>query len=129
MSMISGKLQSYSDICDALSVTEVTLGFLAMAGEDGEMPLTDYIEKVLQMGDQTNPHVLQVSPEGKAFILRMKSALGYTKPSQPHLQAQQSSAQSYVVEFPPLHIQQPWREKTSPSPATCVWKVGASTSL
>ncbi|XP_071620775.1 E3 ubiquitin-protein ligase RNF213 isoform X1 [Heliangelus exortis] len=59
MKMISGELQSYSDVCDALSVTEITLGFLAMAGENPEMPLTDYIEKVLQMGDQTNPHVLQ----------------------------------------------------------------------
>ncbi|NXK82724.1 RN213 ligase, partial [Amazona guildingii] len=59
MNMISGELQSYSDVCDALSVTEITLGFLAMAGEDPEMLLTDYIEKVLHMGDQTNPHVLQ----------------------------------------------------------------------
>ncbi|NXW63922.1 RN213 ligase, partial [Eurystomus gularis] len=59
MNTISGELQSYSDVCDALSVTEITLGFLAMAGEDAEMLLTDYIENVLQMGDQTNPHVLQ----------------------------------------------------------------------
>ncbi|XP_064532292.1 E3 ubiquitin-protein ligase RNF213 isoform X2 [Pseudopipra pipra] len=59
MNMISGELQSYSDVCDALSLTEITLGFLAMAGENAEMPLTDYIEQVLQMGDQTNPHVLQ----------------------------------------------------------------------
>ncbi|XP_033923494.1 LOW QUALITY PROTEIN: E3 ubiquitin-protein ligase RNF213 [Melopsittacus undulatus] len=59
MNMISGELQSYSDVCDALSVTEITLGFLAMAGEDPEMLLTDYIVKVLHMGDQTNPHVLQ----------------------------------------------------------------------
>ncbi|KAM6317270.1 E3 ubiquitin-protein ligase RNF213 isoform 4-T4 [Podargus strigoides] len=59
MNMISGELQSYSDVCDALSVTEITLGFLAMAGENPEMLLTDYIEKVLQMGAQTNPHVLQ----------------------------------------------------------------------
>ncbi|XP_075025423.1 E3 ubiquitin-protein ligase RNF213 isoform X2 [Calonectris borealis] len=59
MNMISGELQSYSDVCDALSVTEITLGFLAMAGENAEMLLTDYIEEVLQMGDQTNPHVLQ----------------------------------------------------------------------
>ncbi|NWR66294.1 RN213 ligase, partial [Bucorvus abyssinicus] len=59
MNMISGELQSYSDVCDALSVTEITLGFLAMAGENAEMPLTDYIKNVLQMGDQTNPHVLQ----------------------------------------------------------------------
>ncbi|XP_026716672.1 E3 ubiquitin-protein ligase RNF213 isoform X2 [Athene cunicularia] len=59
MNMISGELQSYSDVCDALSVTEITLGFLAMAGENAEMLLTDYIKNVLQMGDQTNPHVLQ----------------------------------------------------------------------
>ncbi|NXG52167.1 RN213 ligase, partial [Psilopogon haemacephalus] len=59
MNMISGELQSYSDVCDALSTTEITLGFLAMAGENGEMLLTDYLLNVLQMGDQTNPHVLQ----------------------------------------------------------------------
>ncbi|NXK24287.1 RN213 ligase, partial [Arenaria interpres] len=59
MNMISGELQSYSDACDALSVTEITLGFLAMAGENPEMLLADYIQNVLQMGDQTNPHVLQ----------------------------------------------------------------------
>ncbi|XP_068007364.1 E3 ubiquitin-protein ligase RNF213 isoform X3 [Melanerpes formicivorus] len=59
MNMISGELQSYSDVCDALSITEITLGFLAMAGENAEMLLTDYIVNVLQMGDQTNPHVLQ----------------------------------------------------------------------
>uniref|UniRef100_A0A8C3EPZ3 RING-type E3 ubiquitin transferase n=1 Tax=Corvus moneduloides TaxID=1196302 RepID=A0A8C3EPZ3_CORMO len=59
MNIISGELQSYSDVCDALSLTEITLGFLAMAGENAEMLLTDYIEQVLQMGDQTNPHVLQ----------------------------------------------------------------------
>lgn len=69
MNMISGELQSYSDVCDALSITEITLGFLAMSGENAEMLLTDYIENVLQMGDQTNPHVLQVSPESKALIL------------------------------------------------------------
>lgn len=66
MNMISGELQSYSDVCDALSITEITLGFLAMAGENGDMLLTDYIVNVLQMGDQTNPHVLQVSPENQA---------------------------------------------------------------
>lgn len=70
MNTISGELQSYSDVCDALSVTEITLGFLAMAGENAEMFLTDYIANVLQMGDQTNPHVLQVSPESKACILK-----------------------------------------------------------
>uniref|UniRef100_A0A8B9Q3T4 RING-type E3 ubiquitin transferase n=1 Tax=Apteryx owenii TaxID=8824 RepID=A0A8B9Q3T4_APTOW len=59
INMISGELQSYSDVCDALSITEITLGFLAMAGENPEMLLTDYITQILQMGDQTNPQVLQ----------------------------------------------------------------------
>lgn len=77
MNAISGELQSYSDVCDALSVTEITLGFLAMAGENAEMPLTDYIENVLQMGDQTNPHVLRVSPESRALILQDKTCTGF----------------------------------------------------
>uniref|UniRef100_A0A8C6ZCZ6 RING-type E3 ubiquitin transferase n=1 Tax=Nothoprocta perdicaria TaxID=30464 RepID=A0A8C6ZCZ6_NOTPE len=56
---ISGELLSYSDVCDALSIIEITLGFLAMAGGNPEMLLTDYITEVLQMDDQTNPQVLQ----------------------------------------------------------------------
>ncbi|NWZ02408.1 RN213 ligase, partial [Loxia curvirostra] len=57
MNMISGELQSYSDACDACP--SLTLGFLAIAGENADMLLTEYIEQVLQMGDQTNPHMLQ----------------------------------------------------------------------
>uniref|UniRef100_A0A8C8S421 RING-type E3 ubiquitin transferase n=1 Tax=Pelusios castaneus TaxID=367368 RepID=A0A8C8S421_9SAUR len=57
--MISGELQSYNDICEALSIAEITLGFLAMAGEDPDMLLTHYIEVILQMGDQMSPHVLK----------------------------------------------------------------------
>uniref|UniRef100_A0A8D2LPD7 Ring finger protein 213 n=1 Tax=Varanus komodoensis TaxID=61221 RepID=A0A8D2LPD7_VARKO len=59
ISTISGELQSYSDICEALSVTEITLGFLAMAGGDPEMTLTEYMENILQMGSQTSAHVLK----------------------------------------------------------------------
>ncbi|KAH0629366.1 hypothetical protein JD844_011399 [Phrynosoma platyrhinos] len=59
ISMISGELQSYSDICEALSVTEITLGFLAMAGGDPEITLTEYVENTLQMGSQTSAHVLK----------------------------------------------------------------------
>ncbi|XP_042300629.1 E3 ubiquitin-protein ligase RNF213-like, partial [Sceloporus undulatus] len=59
ISMISGELQSYSDICEALSVTEITLGFLAMAGGDPEMTLREYVENTLQMGSQTSVHVLK----------------------------------------------------------------------
>ncbi|XP_060127041.1 E3 ubiquitin-protein ligase RNF213-like [Zootoca vivipara] len=57
--MISGKLLSYSDICEALSITEITLGFLAKAGGDSKMTLTEYVEDILQMGSQTNDHVLK----------------------------------------------------------------------
>uniref|UniRef100_H3BBI9 RING-type E3 ubiquitin transferase n=1 Tax=Latimeria chalumnae TaxID=7897 RepID=H3BBI9_LATCH len=59
ISAVSGDLHSCSDVCDALSVVEVTLGFLAMGGGDGDMPLVDYIQDVLQMGDQTAPHVIE----------------------------------------------------------------------
>ncbi|XP_057630023.1 E3 ubiquitin-protein ligase RNF213-like [Chionomys nivalis] len=53
ISAIRGQLQSYSDACEALSVVEVTLGFLSTAGGDPGMDLNVYIQDVLQMGDQT----------------------------------------------------------------------------
>ncbi|XP_052615833.1 E3 ubiquitin-protein ligase RNF213 isoform X2 [Peromyscus californicus insignis] len=53
ISAISGQLQSYSDACEALSMTEVTLRFLSTAGGDPGMDLNVYIQDVLQMGDQT----------------------------------------------------------------------------
>ncbi|XP_010616884.1 E3 ubiquitin-protein ligase RNF213 isoform X1 [Fukomys damarensis] len=53
MGIISGQLQSYSDACEALSVIEVTLGFLSTAGGDPNMQLNMYIQEVLRMGDQT----------------------------------------------------------------------------
>uniref|UniRef100_A0A7M4G2W3 RING-type E3 ubiquitin transferase n=1 Tax=Crocodylus porosus TaxID=8502 RepID=A0A7M4G2W3_CROPO len=56
--MITGELQSFNDICEALSVTDVVLGFLATAGGDADMLLITYIQDVLQMGD-TSPPVLQ----------------------------------------------------------------------
>ncbi|XP_067403324.1 E3 ubiquitin-protein ligase RNF213 isoform X3 [Emydura macquarii macquarii] len=59
INMICGELQSYNDICEALSIAEITLGFLAMAGEHPDMLLTHYVEVILQMGDQTSPHVLK----------------------------------------------------------------------
>lgn len=51
---ISGQLQSYSDACEALSIVEVTLGFLSTAGGDPSMELNVYIQEVLQMCDQTS---------------------------------------------------------------------------
>lgn len=53
ISAISGQLQSYPDACEALHVTEVTLGFLSTAGEDPNMDLALYIQDKLRMSEQT----------------------------------------------------------------------------
>ncbi|KAG7491182.1 hypothetical protein MATL_G00000180 [Megalops atlanticus] len=54
---LMGELQSHSDLCEALGVVEVTLGFLASTGGH-DMELSLYLEEVLQMGDQLAPHIL-----------------------------------------------------------------------
>lgn len=59
ISAISGQLQSYTDACEALHVTEVTLGFLSTAGEDPNMDLALYIQDKLRMSEQTE-QVLKV---------------------------------------------------------------------
>ena len=51
---LRGQLQSYSDACEALSATEVTLGFLSAAGGDPDMHLNVYIQDMLKMGDLTS---------------------------------------------------------------------------
>ncbi|XP_011226480.2 E3 ubiquitin-protein ligase RNF213 isoform X2 [Ailuropoda melanoleuca] len=53
VSAICGQLLSYSDACEALSVIEVTLGFLSTAGGDPNMPLSVYVRDMLRMGDRT----------------------------------------------------------------------------
>ncbi|KAJ7989846.1 hypothetical protein DPEC_G00308720 [Dallia pectoralis] len=59
LSALAGELQSYSEVCEALSTVEVALGFLAMTGGDSQLQLERYLEEVLQMGDQTDPHILK----------------------------------------------------------------------
>ncbi|GAA6104753.1 E3 ubiquitin-protein ligase rnf213-alpha-like isoform X4 [Tachysurus ichikawai] len=53
------ELQSLSDVCETLSAMEVALGFLAMTGGDEHMPLEEYLETRLHMGNQTAPHILK----------------------------------------------------------------------
>lgn len=55
------ELQSLSDVCETLSAVEVALGFLAMTGGVEHMPLEEYLETRLHMGNQTAPHILKVS--------------------------------------------------------------------
>uniref|UniRef100_W5LFT1 RING-type E3 ubiquitin transferase n=1 Tax=Astyanax mexicanus TaxID=7994 RepID=W5LFT1_ASTMX len=52
-------LQSLSDVCEALAAVEVSLGFLAMTGEDEHMTLQEYLETRLQMGSHTALHILK----------------------------------------------------------------------
>lgn len=53
------QLQSYSDACEALSVVEITLGFLSTGGGDPDLPLNKYVQDALHMVDQS-PQVMEV---------------------------------------------------------------------
>ncbi|KAF4115229.1 hypothetical protein G5714_002718 [Onychostoma macrolepis] len=53
------ELQSYSDVCEALSTVELALGFLAMTGGDPQVQLGTYLKEVLQMTDNIAPHVFK----------------------------------------------------------------------
>lgn len=61
MLAVAAELQSYSEVCEALSTLEVALGFLSMTSEEPHMQLSAYLEEVLQMGNQMPPHILKVS--------------------------------------------------------------------
>uniref|UniRef100_A0A672YYN5 RING-type E3 ubiquitin transferase n=1 Tax=Sphaeramia orbicularis TaxID=375764 RepID=A0A672YYN5_9TELE len=52
------ELQSYSEVCDALSTVETALDFLAATDRGPDTPLSSYLEEELQMGKQTVAHVL-----------------------------------------------------------------------
>ncbi|XP_046722736.1 E3 ubiquitin-protein ligase rnf213-alpha isoform X2 [Silurus meridionalis] len=58
-STLSVELQSYSDVCEALSTVEVALGFLAMTGGEPNMQMGDYLKDELQMADHIALHVLK----------------------------------------------------------------------
>ncbi|XP_028310203.1 E3 ubiquitin-protein ligase rnf213-alpha [Gouania willdenowi] len=57
---VAAELNSYSDVCEALSTLEVALGFLAMTGGEPQMQLSCFLEEVLQMGNQMAQHILKV---------------------------------------------------------------------
>lgn len=53
------ELQSYSDVCEALSTVELAVGFLAMTGGEPNMQLGVYLKDVLQMTDHMATHVFK----------------------------------------------------------------------
>ncbi|XP_077330445.1 E3 ubiquitin-protein ligase RNF213-like isoform X2 [Lithobates pipiens] len=56
---ISKDLNAFSDVCEALNIVDISLGFLATSGGDPELSLTEYVKDVLQMGEQSSAHVLE----------------------------------------------------------------------
>lgn len=55
---ISKDLNAFSDVCEALNIVDIQLGFLATSGGEPDLFLTQYVENVLQMREQSNEHVL-----------------------------------------------------------------------
>ncbi|XP_041646892.1 E3 ubiquitin-protein ligase rnf213-alpha-like isoform X2 [Cheilinus undulatus] len=56
---VSRELESYSEVCEALKVVELLLGFLSMTGGDPRMPLVSYLQDILKMADNIDRHILQ----------------------------------------------------------------------
>ncbi|XP_073477176.1 E3 ubiquitin-protein ligase RNF213 isoform X2 [Aquarana catesbeiana] len=56
---ISKDLNAFSDVCEALNIVDISLGFLATSGENPDLSLTEYVEDILQMGEQSSAHVLE----------------------------------------------------------------------
>ncbi|XP_053308819.1 E3 ubiquitin-protein ligase RNF213 [Spea bombifrons] len=59
INIISKDLNAYSDVCEALHIVDVTLGFLPTSTKDPENVFTKYIEEDLHMVEETNVHILE----------------------------------------------------------------------
>uniref|UniRef100_UPI0037E99DD8 E3 ubiquitin-protein ligase rnf213-alpha-like n=1 Tax=Semicossyphus pulcher TaxID=241346 RepID=UPI0037E99DD8 len=56
---VSRELDSYSEVCEALKIVELVLGFLSMTGGDPTMPLVTYLKDILKMAGNIDRHILQ----------------------------------------------------------------------
>ncbi|XP_035863121.1 E3 ubiquitin-protein ligase rnf213-alpha-like [Sander lucioperca] len=56
---LSRELDSYSEVCEALKIAELLLGFLSMTGGDPMMSLVNYLQDILKMADHIDRHILQ----------------------------------------------------------------------
>ncbi|XP_073332592.1 E3 ubiquitin-protein ligase rnf213-alpha-like [Pagrus major] len=57
---LSRGLDSYSEVCEALEILDLLMGFLSMTGGDPMMSLVNYLQDILKMADHINHHILQV---------------------------------------------------------------------
>ncbi|KAK2835329.1 hypothetical protein Q5P01_015813 [Channa striata] len=56
---VSRQLESYSEVCEALRIVELVLGFLSMTGGHPDMPLVTYLQDILKMANHIDDHILQ----------------------------------------------------------------------
>uniref|UniRef100_A0A8C4HVE0 E3 ubiquitin-protein ligase RNF213 n=1 Tax=Dicentrarchus labrax TaxID=13489 RepID=A0A8C4HVE0_DICLA len=56
---LSRELDSYSDVCEALKIVELLLGFLSVTGGDPVMSLVSYLQDNLKMVDHIDHHISQ----------------------------------------------------------------------
>uniref|UniRef100_A0A3Q3GTF4 Ring finger protein 213 n=1 Tax=Labrus bergylta TaxID=56723 RepID=A0A3Q3GTF4_9LABR len=65
---LSRELESYSEVCEALKIVELLLGFLSMTGGDPMMPLVAYLQDVLKMANNIDHQTLKVSALGRCTL-------------------------------------------------------------
>uniref|UniRef100_A0A3Q4I151 RING-type E3 ubiquitin transferase n=1 Tax=Neolamprologus brichardi TaxID=32507 RepID=A0A3Q4I151_NEOBR len=56
---VSRQLDSYSEVCEALQIVELLLGFLSMTGGDPTMKLVSYLQEILKMDQNIDHHILK----------------------------------------------------------------------
>ncbi|KAK9519509.1 hypothetical protein VZT92_022235 [Zoarces viviparus] len=56
---LSRELDCFNDVCEALKITELLLGFLSMTGGDPMMSLATYLQDILRMANHIDRHILQ----------------------------------------------------------------------
>ncbi|XP_060889951.1 E3 ubiquitin-protein ligase rnf213-alpha-like [Labrus mixtus] len=56
---LSRELESYSEVCEALKIVELLLGFLSMTGGDPMTSLVIYLQDVLKMANNIDQHTLK----------------------------------------------------------------------
>ncbi|KAM3618897.1 uncharacterized protein V6R79_000067 [Siganus canaliculatus] len=56
---LSRELDSYSEVCEALKIVELLLGFLLKTGGDPKMSLVSYLQDILKMADNIDQHILK----------------------------------------------------------------------
>lgn len=71
---LSRELDSYSEVCEALKIAELLLGFLSTGG-DPMMSLVTYLQDILKMVQRIDKHILQVNASISGAIVKVSLSL------------------------------------------------------